>query len=330
MMRAALVVENGRPVQVREIPSPEPSPGRTLVEVEAAAITPLDLLVASGTSYFGDPAKPYVPGVQGIGRVLASERFVEGSRVWFQTSAGITTEQGSMAAVAQPKDEFVVDVGEELDVVALAALGLSAVAAHRCLHEVAGIAHGESVLVLGASGVVGSSAVQFARLAGAGHVVAAGRRPGFARRALTLGANRAIDITPHESVEEYLDAYRDAAPDGFDVVIDPLCGNAATAALRHMRPGGRLVNLGSSQAPSATFDSAILRSKQLRILGYTNAELDGAAVSSTMEAVVALLREGKLSAESETHPLDQAGEAWQRAALGKCSGRAVLVLGETA
>ena len=68
-----------------------------MVAVTVAPVVPLDLLCASGTSYFGEPALPYVPGVQGVGRVVRSPALEPGTRVWFATSAGMAPGDGSLA-----------------------------------------------------------------------------------------------------------------------------------------------------------------------------------------------------------------------------------------
>ena len=68
-----------------------------MVAVTVAPVVPLDLLCASGTSYFGEPALPYVPGVQGVGRVVRSPSLEAGTRVWFATSAGMAPGDGSLA-----------------------------------------------------------------------------------------------------------------------------------------------------------------------------------------------------------------------------------------
>ncbi|MGH3880660.1 MAG: alcohol dehydrogenase catalytic domain-containing protein, partial [Actinophytocola sp.] len=118
LVRAAVITEPGRPPESTERPAPTAGAGEVLVEVRAAPITPLDLLCASGTSYFGRPATPYVPGVQGIGEVA-------GRTVWFPTSAGIAPGDGSMAAVAAVPAGSLVDLPAGADPVAVAALGLS-------------------------------------------------------------------------------------------------------------------------------------------------------------------------------------------------------------
>lgn len=158
-MRAAEIREPGRPPVVAERKPPVPGGGEVLVDVLAAPITPLDLLCASGTSYFGTPATPYVPGVQGVGTS-------GGRAVWFPSPAGMAPGDGSMAEVAAVPEASLVELPDGVDPVLLAALGLSAVAAHMALTWRGELAAGERVIVLGAGGVVGQAAVQIARTAG--------------------------------------------------------------------------------------------------------------------------------------------------------------------
>src|SRR6266568_4607684 len=78
-------------------PLPRRTRGQALVRVMAAPISPLDLLCASGKSYFGAPQLPYIPGVQGVGIVMEADAFVPGQRVWFSCDAGMKPGDGSMA-----------------------------------------------------------------------------------------------------------------------------------------------------------------------------------------------------------------------------------------
>ena len=99
----------------------------------AAAIVPLDLLCASGTSYFGAPACPYVPGTQGVGVVEESASFAPGTRVFFETAAGRAPGDGSLAERCATPDEMVVPIEADVADAAAAALGTSAVAAWMAL-----------------------------------------------------------------------------------------------------------------------------------------------------------------------------------------------------
>ncbi|TMR12035.1 zinc-binding dehydrogenase, partial [Nonomuraea zeae] len=186
-MRAALIETCGRPPVLAGRPDPAPDPGWEQVRVLAAPITPLDLLCASGTSYFGAPALPYVPGVQGVGTV-------GGRLVWFPTPAGMAPGDGSMAELALARAEDLVELPAGADPVAVAALGLSAVAAYLALTWRGELAAGEQVLVLGAGGVVGQAAVQLARIAGARRVVAAARSAAGLARAKEAGADAVVAL----------------------------------------------------------------------------------------------------------------------------------------
>ncbi|NEK56296.1 zinc-binding alcohol dehydrogenase family protein, partial [Geodermatophilus sabuli] len=151
-MHAAVLTEPGSPPAPGPHPDPEPGPGRTVVRVTAAPVVPLDLLCASGTSYFGRPAVPYVPGVQGVGVVESSATVPVGSRVFLATSAGMAPGDGSLAERCAVPDADVVPVDADLPDAALAALGLSGVAAWMALTWRGRLRAGERVLVLGAGG----------------------------------------------------------------------------------------------------------------------------------------------------------------------------------
>ena len=325
-MRAAVLTAYGSPPAVVEREAPVPGPGQVAVRVTAAPIAPLDLLCATGTSYFGPPALPYVPGVQGVG-VLDS-----GSRVFFSTSAGMAPGDGSLAerAVAAEADLVPVpgDVPDEL----VAALGLSAVAAWMALTWRAGLRPGERVLVLGAGGTVGQVAVQAAAALGASAVVAASRRSAARRRALDRGATAAVDLAPpagpdadrRDGVTELAERMREAAGGPVDVIVDPVGGDTATAALLALGEHGRLVHLGASGGPTATFSSAALRGGSHAILGYTNNALDPAQKAAALTAVLELAAAGRCDVTRETVGLAAVADAWTRAGAAP-DGRLVVL-----
>src|SRR6476620_11839575 len=107
-MDAAAQIEYGAAPRFGRHPDPEPLPGNSIVRVSAAPIVPLDLLCATGTSYFGPPPLPYVPGVQGVGTVVAGGNPPAGTRVWFATDAGMRPGDGGLATAAVvDRDEVV-------------------------------------------------------------------------------------------------------------------------------------------------------------------------------------------------------------------------------
>ncbi|MEV0620077.1 zinc-binding dehydrogenase [Nonomuraea sp. NPDC050404] len=342
-MRAAQISACGLPPVPADRPEPAPEAGWEPVRVLAAPITPLDLLCAGGASYFGAPAVPYVPGVQGVGQA-------GGRLVWFPTSAGMAPGDGSMAEVASARCEDLVELPAGADPVAVAALGLSAVAAYMALTWRGELAAGEQVIVLGAGGVVGQSAVQLARLAGARRVIAAARSATGRARAEQAGADavvalgtdggslgadggsrgvsggsRGADAELGADDVAGLAARLSAACDGpADLVLDPLYGVPAAAAARVLRPGGRLVNLGGSAGETSPLDSSTLRSRSLRVLGYTNNELSREQRATAMGKVAELAAKGELSVAHEAVPLAEIASAWNRQSTGTTSGRLVV------
>ncbi|WP_228395244.1 quinone oxidoreductase family protein [Modestobacter roseus] len=306
--------EPGRPPVVGEHPDPAAGPDRTTVRVTAAPVVPLDLLCASGTSYFGRPAVPYVPGVQGVGVVEESGVLPAGTRVWFATSAGMAPGDGSLAERCAVPDADVVPLPDGVADPAVAALGLSAVAAWMSLTWRARLQSGETVLVLGAGGAVGQVAVGAARALGAGRVVALCRSDAAAERAARAGADEVVRTGG--DVAALAGRLGAACGGAADVVVDPVFGEAATAASRVLAPGGRLVNLGGSGADTAEFSSAALRSRSADVLGYTNNALTAEQRAGALTAVLGHAAAGALGVEHEVRPLDRGPEAWAATAAG--------------
>ncbi|TDC51322.1 zinc-binding alcohol dehydrogenase family protein [Actinomadura sp. KC345] len=315
-MRAAEIRECGRPPVVAERQAPAPGDGEVLVDVLAAPLTPLDLLCATGTSYFGKPATPYVPGVQGVGTC-------GGRTVWFPSPAGMAPGDGSMAEAAAVPEAALVELPDGADPVLLAALGLSAVAAHMALTWRGELAAGEQVVVLGAGGVVGQAAVRLARTAGARRVVAGARSPAARERAARAGADAVVALDTGD-VAELARRFAEAADGPVDLVLDPLFGAPAAAAARALRPAGRLVNLGSSAGETCPIESSTLRGKSLRLLGYTNNELTAEQRAGAITFVAGEAAAGRLAVAHETVPLDDAAAAWRRQGEGTAEGRIVL------
>ncbi len=313
-MRAAVLHTLGEPPAFSEHPDPQPGPGLSLIRVTAAPLVPLDLLCASGTSYFGQPAVPYVPGVQGVGEVVRSDSLEARTRVWFASSAGMAPGDGSLAELAAVRGEDLVPIDVAVDDVELAALGLSAVAAWMSLTWKARLQPGERVLVLGAGGAVGQTAIGAARILGAGRVVAACRSEEAAARAVAAGADDVV-LTTGEPAD--LDVQlSDACGGHVDVVIDPVFGSTAAAASRVLAVGGRLVNLGGAGGDEAAFSSASLRSRSIEILGYTNNSLTVEQRRTAITEIAGHAASGQLAVAHEVHPLEHVAELWSGLASG--------------
>jgi NADPH2:quinone reductase len=310
-VRAAVLRRHGAPPEYGSHAAPQRGPGEVLIRVTAAPVNPLDLLCASGTSYFGEPALPYVPGTQGVGIVEEADGIPAGQRVWFSGTAGMRPGDGSMAEWCVAEEPAVMAVPDGVGDDLAAALGLSAIAAWMALTWRGGLQPGELVLVLGASGNVGQVGVQAARLLGAGRVVAACRDPLGRARATELGADAVADLSGDDP-GELADRLSHAAGDLVDLVLDPVWGRPAEAAAQVLAPRGRLVNLGSSAGAVASFGSAALRSGVLSVLGYTNNALTDEQRAAALREILTHAAAGRLTADRETMPLADAAQAWSR------------------
>jgi NADPH:quinone reductase-like Zn-dependent oxidoreductase len=120
------------------------------------------------------------------------------------------------------------------------------------------------------------------------------------------------------------DRLRSAAGGPVDVVVDPVGGAASTAALLVLGEGGRLVHLGASGGPTATFSSATLRSGSHSILGYTNNSLSRERRAAALTRVLELAAAGRCDVTHETVALRAVADAWTRAGAAP-DGRLVVV-----
>jgi NADPH:quinone reductase-like Zn-dependent oxidoreductase len=319
-MRAAVLHTPGSPPSYAEHPAPTAAPGHSVVRVTAAPVVPLDLLCASGTSYFGVPATPYVPGVQGVGVVEASDTYDTGRRVWFSHSAGMKPGDGSMGELCVAPDVDVVPIESDVPDELAAALGLSGVAAWMALSWRAGLRDGERVLVLGGGGAVGQAGIGAARVLGASSVVAMAR-PASAERARAAGSDVVVPLSG--DADALTAALTEHGP--FDVVLDPVWGVAATAASRVLSDYGRLVNLGGSSGDDAQLSSAVIRSHSESVLGYTNNSLTPEQRRDAITAVLGHAAAGRIRMGYDVCSLAEVESVWARVAAGDSPVRCVLV-----
>jgi NADPH:quinone reductase-like Zn-dependent oxidoreductase len=230
---------------------------------------------------------------------------------------------GGLAERVSVVDDDLVTVTANVPDTALAALGLSAVAAWMALTWRGRLRPGERVLVLGAGGAVGQSAVGAAKALGAGQVVAVCRSEGARERALKAGADTVLPLLP--DVGALAGRMRDAADGGVDLVVDPVFGPAATAAAQALAERGRLVNLGGASGDVAEFSSAVLRSRSAEVLGYTNNALTVEQRRQAIDAVAEHAAAGLVAVDHETVPLSEVNDGWRRQASGEAAVRLVFV-----
>src|SRR5437868_6120850 len=302
-MRAAVIERYGDPPVVKDVDAPKADAGR-LVEVIGAPLNPVDISIASGKFYAGSPPTPYVPGGEGIGRLLDSGK--DGERVYFRAAL----PNGAMAERAVSSGQMV-GLPDGLDDGVAAALGTPGIAAYLSLTRRAQLKKGETGLVLAASGVLGIIAVQAAKLLGAGRVIAGARDPDGLKRAQQLGADAIVDLKNLDGLTERI---REASGGQLHVVIDPLWGQPGVAALEALSPQGRFVQIGQSAGAEASVKSGTIRGRYLSVLGYTSFLVPWEEQAAAYRTLAEHAAAGRIKVEFEVLPLEAAPEAWKRQA----------------
>lgn len=252
-MRAAVLYEVGTTPVFADFREPQPDDEHEVLEVLLAGLNPVDLYIAAGL--YGPVELPRVMGLEGIARRP------DGSRVYFN---GPPAPFGAMAQFAPVDPQALFEVPDGLDAGVAVALGIAGLAAWLPLTKRAQLEPGETVLVLGASGVVGQIGVQAARLLGAGRIVAAARHRPTLEKLLERGADEIVVLEGDIAA-----ALRSAAGNGgYDVVLDPLYGPSLEAALQATSQFARVVTVGASAGQTATIPVRELFGR--RLSGHNN------------------------------------------------------------
>jgi NADPH2:quinone reductase len=185
---------------------------------------------------------------------------------------------------------------------------------------------GESVLILGATGVTGKLAIAIAKLLGAGRIIAAGRNQEVLTTLHRLGADATVDLSTADLSEAFV---RVAGPSGFQVVIDYVWGRPAEALLATLtrkefamiKPETRFVQVGESAGPVISLPAEVLRSTAVTILGTGGIPPRDALVNALQE-VMTHAASGRLQVDTERVPLADIESAWGR----KKSGRRLVIV----
>ncbi len=321
-MRAVVLHQMGEAPRFTNFHDPEPRAGEVMVRVCASAIRPADLAIARGQHASMPLELPYVCGRDGVGYLA------DGQRVYFHAGR---SPFGAMAEFVPA--EWVVRVPDEVDSVAAAALVGPALSAWLPLMVRADLAPGETVLLLGVSGLVGQLAVQAARLQGAGRVIVAGHRMDLAN---ILGADAQIDLGQTPSVLHHMFATH--ALDGIDVVLDFVWGEALELLLAALVQAGgvpalpgvhgtRIVSVADRRmAPSVMMSPIALRDSRAVLMGCGPANHPPPEdLRFVVEDVLGCMREGYLSIEADQIPMSEVEDAWRQA--GETGRHIVLTLG---
>jgi len=325
-MHAAVVTTFGAAPRYQEFPAPVPADGEMLVDVLASGLHPRVRSQADGSHYTSTDELPLVPGIDGVGRGP------DGLLRYF------VLPDTTMSAMAE---QTVIDIRRSLvlpgtvDPVAVAAAMNPAMSSWVALRQRVPFQPGQDVLVLGATGNAGQMAVQIAKLAGANHVIAAGRHADRLAALPALGATATVPLdntadadaddtahaadtadTAHAAADDTADRLGQAAAD-VDVVLDYLWGEPAAAAMTAVltKRADRSkpltwIQIGSVAGPTAPIPSAALRSARFQIVGSGQGSVGAREYLAELPALIEVIAAGTLNVGARAMPLADVEQAW--------------------
>jgi NADPH2:quinone reductase len=310
-IRAARLHEHGQPLVVEEVELREPGPDEVLVEIRFAGINPVDRYMAEGR-VAPDNALPRTLGSEGSGMLDGRPVLIAGGGL----GAG---RDGVWSEAAVVPESSVLELPADVKLTDAAALGVAGLTAYNVVHDLARVSAEDLVLVLGASGGVGSLIVSMTRAIGAtvwGQTGSAAKVAGIERQ----GADHVVVAGADELARE-LGSLEPT------VVFDPLGDGFLRPVVESVVPGGRIVSFGTSAGPEVQFNLQTLYRKGVSLLGYAGMlvgiEERRRGLVATLEAV----RAGELRVEvDEAVPLEDVNEAFRRLLERRVQGNLLLAL----
>jgi NADPH:quinone reductase len=257
MMRAWRVTQSGQAARVESLERPLPAAGEALVRIAACGLNFADLLMQSG-SYQDTPALPFTPGMEFAGTLEALGPDTAGPALGSRVAA--FAGQGGLADYALVPASRLVAMPDSMSFAQAAAFQIAYGTSHLALDHRAHLAAGETLLVLGAAGGVGLTAVEIGKRMGA-RVVACARGAEKLQIAEEAGADVLID----SETPDLKAAFK--ALGGVDVVYDAVGGPAFRAALSACRPEARLLSIGFASGEVPQIPANILLVKNLTVIG---------------------------------------------------------------
>ncbi|GMQ93016.1 MAG: NADPH:quinone oxidoreductase family protein [Acidimicrobiia bacterium] len=322
-MQAILCTEYGSHDELilSDVPDPIPGPGQVLIDVHAASLNFPDLLVIRGEYQFR-PEPPFVPGAEAAGVIAALGEgvtaFFVGQRVTSFGVAGAFAEQ-RVADVA-----MVIPIPDEIAFATAAAMTMSYGTAYHALVQRGQLRSDETLLVLGAAGGVGSTAVEIGKVLGATVIAAASSDEKLAF-CDSIGADHTINYTTEDlrsRVKELTDGH------GVDVIYDPVGGDLAEPAFRSIAWGGRYLVIGfaAGEVPAIPLNLPLLKVASIVgvFLGSFTQEQPQVAAAN-IEEISRMIVAGDLNPPiTETFPLERVIDAFELMASRRAMGKVVL------
>lgn len=317
-MRAFQVESFDAIPSLRPLPKPQPGPGQALIKIAACGLNFADLLMIKG-KYQDTPATPFTLGLEIAGTVEALDPDTDGPAVG--TRVAVYAGQGGLAEYGCFAAERCVPLPDNMSFNDAAGFQIAYGTSHVALDYKARLQPGETLLVTGAAGGVGLTAVEIGKLMGA-KVIACARGTDKLEIARQAGADHLIDATT-EDIREVCKSLG-----GLDVVYDPVGGEQFTAAFRSCKPGARVIPIGFASGDVPQIPANHLLVKNIDVIGlYWGGYLKfhPEVLTDSMRTLFDWYAQGHLRPHiSHVLPLEQADEALELLRQRKSTGKVVV------
>jgi NADPH2:quinone reductase len=307
-MNAAVVESFDKPPRYTTFADPTPTSEEVLVTVTAAGLHPIVKSLAKGTHYGSTGQLPFIPGVDGVGRLDDSTRVLFGAS---------RPPYGTFAERSVTKRSFCTPIPDALDDATVAALINPAMSSWAALTQRIQFTAGESILILGATGSAGHLAVQIAKRLGARRIVAVGRNPQALEETKSLGSDSTISL--NQDRDALVSAFRDElAKHKTGVILDYVWGAPAEALLAAVTQKGldheswriRYIQIGSIAAPTISLPAATLRSSGLEIVGSGFGSVPMQKIFQSLAAILKEAARQPFQIKLTTAPLSKVEKLW--------------------
>ena len=319
-MKAMQLTDYDQPLVLRNIPVPTAEAGQVTVKIHTCGLNFGDLLIIKGT-YQEKPSLPATIGMELCGTVEALGAGVTQLKVG--QKVGAYSGFGGLAEYASVPANVCVPLPDDMDTVDAAAFLIAYGTSHVGLDYKAHLKAGERLLVLGASGGVGLTAVELGKLMGA-EVIAVARNDEKLAICKAAGADHLIN-SETDDIREIVKSLG-----GADVVYDPVGGDQFKAAMRACNPEARILPLGFASGEVPQIPANILLVKNLTVIGYYwggYTRVDPKVLTDSFETLIDWYTAGKIKPHiSATYSLDQANEALELLRTRKATGKVVVTI----
>lgn len=320
-------------LNVREWPDPTPASDEVLIRVEAAAFNGFDPMVLNGIPTLKTPL-PMIPGGDVAGRIVqlgsevpagswnADDRVLIMPLQPGRGMMGETLRGGFCEFVAVPH-QYLVRIPDRVSFVEAAALPVAYGTSHRMMVTRGKVGPGDRVVILGATGGVGTCCVQLAKLAGA-EVLACTSSAEKAKRLTEIGADHVVNTSTHDFLSEALRLFGKprvfGASGGADVVVNYIGGETWAKSLRMVKRGGRLLTCGATDGYDPKTDIRYIWSFELDVIGSNGWTVDD------LTTLLQMIEDGKLKPVIyNVRPMEEVKSSMRDLIDRKVFGKAILV-----